>query len=260
MITIDLDHCIGCLRCVSVCPFKVLDTVNGKPDPGEGKLCIKCLHCAAVCPQNAIRLGSLEGALPVEMPQFPEAYPKLIEAQLLTRRSYRHFQAKPVPEDILMDAVRIAAWAPSAKNQHPAKWIIINQDKKIKTMMDIILAYVRETRQYTEIDELYNHGKNVVMGNAGTLILAYARTDAVNPPVDTALALYSAELYLQAQGIGTCWAGYLTRMCNQIPMLRDILELPEGCQIYGALMAGYPDIEQYIHIPNRHKKPDIKWF
>lgn len=260
MIMIDHEKCVSCFKCVSVCPFKVLEVVNDKPDAGEGKMCIKCLHCAAACPQNAIRLDTVEGILPLDIPELPEDYHKQMEMSLLTRRSYRRFQPKPVPVDTVMAALKVAAWAPSAKNQHPTKWIVINKEKKISTIMDLILDHVRETRQYTEIDKLYKRGHNVVMGNARTLILAYARTDAVNPAVDSALALYNAELVLQAQGIGTCWAGYLTRMCNQIPLLRDILELPEGCQFYGALMAGYPENENYIHIPNRHKQPNIKWF
>jgi len=259
MIIINQEKCIGCLQCVTVCPFQVLGVLNGKPDAGEEKMCIKCLHCAAVCPQDAISLGDLEGSLAVEVPQFPEDHHLQVEALLLSRRSYRHFQQKPVPKEIIKEALRIAAWAPSAKNQHPTKWIVIDQEEKIKEIMDIILSHVRETQQYLEIEKLYQSGKNVVMGNARTLILGYARTDAVNPPTDTALAIYSAELYFQAQGIGTCWAGYLNRMCNQIPQLREILEIPEGCQCFGALMAGYPEHEHYIRIPNRHKQPDIKW-
>lgn len=259
MITIEQDKCISCFKCVSVCPFNVLEIVNDKPDAGEGKMCIKCLHCAAACPQNAITLDGLEGVLPAEIPELPEDQHKRMEMSLLTRRSYRRFQPKPVPADIVMAALNVAAWAPSAKNQHPAKWVVVNSENKIMTIMDIILEHVRETQQYIEIEKLYEKGRNVVMGNARTLILAYARTNAVNPAVDSALALYNAELALQSQGIGTCWAGYLTRMCNQIPQLREILELPEGCQFYGALMAGYPENERYLHIPNRHKQPDIKW-
>ena len=125
--------------------------------------------------------------------------------------------------------------------------------------MDYILEYVKETGVSPEIGELYERGQNVVMGNAKTLILAYARTDAINPPVDTALALHQAELLLQAQGVGTCWAGYLARMCNQVPALKEMLKLPEGCQFYAAMMAGYPDKEQYLHIPNRQKQPEIQW-
>lgn len=259
MITIDMGKCIGCLKCVYVCPFTALDNKDGKPELKEDKLCIKCLHCAAVCSQNAISLGGFEGILSEELPKLPEDYHKFVQGHLMTRRSYRNFKPESVPKDILNHALLVSAWAPSAKNQHPTRWIIVNDVDKIRKIMDYILEYVRETGINAEIIKVYERGHNVVVGNAKTLLLAYARTDAINPPVDSALALYNVELILQSQGIGTCWAGYLTRMCNQIPALREMMKLPEECQFYGSLMVGYPENEKYIHIPNRYKPPDIKW-
>jgi nitroreductase/NAD-dependent dihydropyrimidine dehydrogenase PreA subunit len=259
MVTIDMEKCTGCLKCAKVCPFKVIGTENGKPETADDKLCIKCLHCAAACPQNAISLGSLDGILPDEMPKLPDNLKDLIEGHLMTRRSYRRFKPEPVPADIISGALRVAAWAPSAKNQHPARWIVIRDEDRISEMMKFILDYVKETGASPEVAELYGLGHNVVTGTAKALILGYAKTDAVNPPVDTALALYNAELVLQSQGIGTCWAGYLVRFCNLIPAIRKMLALPENCHVYGALMAGYPENERYIHIPNRHKQPDVRW-
>lgn len=259
MITIDFEKCTGCFRCAAVCPFKVIGTERGKPEAADDRLCVKCLHCAAACPQGAISLNGLDGALPDEIPELPENMKELIEGYLMTRRSYRHFKPEPVPRDIVNAALRVSAWAPSAKNQHPAGWIVISDENKISRMMEFILQYTKETGTYPEVANLYELGHNVVTGNAKTIILAYAGTDSINPPVDTALALNYAELMLQAQGIGTCWAGYLTRFCNMIPAIREMLDLPEGCQFYGALMAGYPENEKYIRIPNRHKRPDVRW-
>lgn len=259
MIKIDRNRCIGCLQCAAVCPFQVLESVDGRPETVRESLCIKCLHCAAACPCQAVSLEELEGTLPEESPSIPDNYSALIEHHLMMRRSYRSFKPEPVAREILEHALKVSAWAPSAKNQHPAKWIVVRDEKIVQKIMVHILNFVKETGTSPEIAALYEQGHNVVTGTANTLILAYSKTTAINPPVDSALALYNAELVLQAQGIGTCWAGYLTRMCNQIPALRELLKLPEDCQIYGALMAGYPDKEHYLHIPNRHKQPLIQW-
>ena len=258
MVTIDQDKCIGCMKCVEVCPFTVLENKDGRPEPQADRICVKCLHCAAACPQNAICLGDLDGILPGELPQLPAGFQKQLEGHLMTRRSYRHFKPESVAKEILEHALRVSAWAPSAKNQHPAKWIVVSDDGKIKKMMEIILEYVRETGVNPEIAKIAELGRNVVMGNAKTLLIAYTRTNAINAPVDSALALYTAELMLQAEGVGTCWAGYLTRMCNNIPALRELLNVTEDYQFTCALMVGYPEDEEYIHIPNRQKMPDIQ--
>jgi nitroreductase/NAD-dependent dihydropyrimidine dehydrogenase PreA subunit len=260
MIEINYDRCINCFQCISVCPFKVLSKENGRPEVAAKDRCIKCLHCAAVCPENAVSLEEVEGILRDPLTELPANYSELIENHLMNRRSYRQFQPKTVPKEILEHALKVSAWAPSAKNQHPAKWTVVNDEQTVQTIMDHILGYIRETGASPEIVTLYDQGLNVVTATARTLIFVYSKTTAINPLGDTTLALYNVDLMLQAQGIGTCWAGYLMRMCNQIPALRELLKLPEDCQFYGALMAGYPsDKETYIHIPSRHKLPNIQW-
>ena len=103
-------------------------------------------------------------------------------------------------------------------------------------------------------------GNNIVIGNATTLLLAYARNNAISPETDTAIAMTTVELYLQAKGIGTCWAGYLRGMANRIPEIKELLpELPENNSFYGAFMLGYPEDEKYLHVPQRFKRADIEW-
>ena len=259
MITIDTEKCIGCMKCVSVCPFKVFEEHGNKPIVTQEKYCMKCLHCAATCPEKAIKLGDLPGVLEENLPCLPPDFSSLLESHLMKRRSYRFFSEKAVEKEILNKALQISAWAPSAKNQHPTKWIVIEGTEKINEITKHILEYVKETGQSPEIMSILEKGNNVVVGNAKTLLLAYAKKTAINASTDSAIALYGVELMLQAQGIGTCWAGYLTRLSNTIPALRAMMKLPEGCDFYGALMMGYPQDEEYIHVPNRHKLADIQW-
>lgn len=261
MVTIDMEKCIRCLRCTAACPFGVLEEQEGNPEIIDKERCMGCLHCAAACPAGAVSLGGLAGILPDARPKMPENGKELMEGYLMTRRSYRAFLPKPVPRDVLEKALRVSAWAPSAKNQHPTKWIIVDDRETMEKMMGHIIDFVKETGISAEILKFLEKGHNAVMGTAAALIIAYAENSAINPPVDSALALYNAELMLQAQGIGTCWAGYLTRMCNGVPALQEMLKLPEDNKVYAAMMVGYPDKskEYYINIPNRHKQPEIRW-
>lgn len=260
-IIIDYEKCIGCLRCVQVCPFAALEVLDGKPALSENpdKFCIECMHCATVCPRNAVYFGDVPGVLTEELPKVPHNLPEIVRAHLMTRRSYRHFKPMPVKKELIEQAIELSAWAPSAKNQHPTEWIVVNDEDVIKEIMEHILTYVRATGGSPEILREYEEGNNVVTGTAKTLVFAYAGPTAINPSVDSAITLYTIELMLQAQGIGTCWAGYLNRLSNQIPEIKKLIRLPEGCQLYGALMAGYPEKEKYLHIPQRFKKPIVHW-
>ena len=265
MITIDNAKCTGCLTCLSVCPFTVLEEADGKPQLAEGKGCLACMHCAAACPEKAISYGEQEAILQSSLPQTAEGFDAErfaaeLKGHILGRRSYRHFSSEKVDRKLIEEALELASWAPSAKNQHPTKWIIIDDADIIKQIMEHILKYAEENGISPEIVSEYAIGNNVVMGTAPTMLLAYASEYAISPETDTAIAMTTAELYLQSKGVGTCWAGYFKRMCNAIPEVKELLpRIPRGHSFYGAFMMGYPENEEYIHIPNRVKKADISW-
>ena len=272
MITIDKTKCTGCLTCLSVCPFTVLEEVDGKPQLAEGKNCMACMHCAAACSEKAISYGEQpavlggEGELQKaglnekELVAPAENFSEQLKTHILKRRSYRHFSSEKVDRKLIEEALELASWAPSAKNQHPTKWIIIDDDNVIKQIMAHILKYAEDNNISPEIISEYAAGNNVVMGTAPTMLLAYASDYAISPETDTAIAMTTAELYLQSKGVGTCWAGYFKRMCNAIPEIKDLLpKIPRAHSFYGAFMMGYPKDEDYLHIPERIKRAVIKW-
>lgn len=260
MIEAEKNICTGCMKCVSICPFTVLEEANGHPRIKEGKPCIKCFHCAAACPEGAITYRDKPAALMQnEFGESEDSFDSKLKAHILNRRSYRHFSAKKVPRTEIEEALELASWAPSAKNQHPTKWIIIESQEYLNKIMDAIVEYSKETGVSPEIVSELDIGNNVVMGTANTMILAYANDQAISPETDTAIAMTTAELYLQSKGIGTCWAGYFKRMCNTVPKIKDLLpKIPSACSFYGAFMIGYPEDEEYGFIPDRIKRADIK--
>ncbi len=218
------------------------------------------MHCGAACPTEAISFSGKSSILMDEIPRVGEEFVKDLKNHVLRRRSYRHFSEESVPRGTVEEALNLAAWAPSAKNQHPTKWIVIESKELMEEIMTLILDYVNRTGISPEIAREMEKGNNVVMGDAAMLILAYASDRAISPETDTAIAMTTAELYLQAKGLGTCWAGYLKRMANAVPEIRELLPgIPEKNSFYGALMVGYPEDENYIHIPERLDRADIKW-
>lgn len=260
MIEVNKDVCIECMTCLTVCPFTVLEEGDGGPQTIKGKICINCMHCGAACPTDAITYHGETTIFSDEMPVIGEEFIDDLENHIRKRRSYRHFSEEQVPRRIIKNALELAGWAPSAKNQHPTRWIVVESQEIMDKMMELILDYVKKTGVSPEIASEMEIGNNVVMGTATSLLLAYASDKAISPETDTAIAMTTAELYLQAKGVGTCWAGYLKRMLNAVPGIRELLpQIPPEHSFYGAFMMGYPEGENYLHIPQRFKETDIEW-
>ena len=150
-ISFDRNKCMQCLRCISVCPFTVIHEKDGRPEVAPDKACILCAHCAAACPADAVLLDGTSAVLAEALPALPADFSQNLGDFLRTRRSYRHFKPVPVEEETLQEALHAAAWAPSAKNEHPARWYVVHREETINEIMGHILSYVKETGVNPEI-------------------------------------------------------------------------------------------------------------
>jgi len=84
-------------------------------------------------------------------------------------------------------------------------------------------------------------GKDVVLRDAPHLIIALSDAGFMQGPGNAHFSLAYAELFAPTLGVGTCWAGFFLRAVfdGYAPLL-DLLNLPEGKAVAGALMAGFP--------------------
>jgi Fe-S-cluster-containing hydrogenase component 2 len=57
MLWINQEKCIGCGKCVDVCPVGAISMKDGKAVIDQSK-CIHCGKCLNICPQEAIRSNS----------------------------------------------------------------------------------------------------------------------------------------------------------------------------------------------------------
>ncbi len=65
VVTLELfiDKCIGCSKCMEVCPHAVLTVANGKAEIVNKNSCMECGACMNNCPVNAISVHAGVGCV-----------------------------------------------------------------------------------------------------------------------------------------------------------------------------------------------------
>lgn len=263
MFKLNKEKCIKCKKCLRVCPFTVLKEIDEYPEIDESKFCLKCYHCAAICPTNSISFedNTVKSYNECNVDLLPERLSdcnELLTELVKTRRSIRKYKNTPVEKDIIETVLETVKMIPTAKNQMKYKWIVVYGKEKVSKLYDMAVDFITESGASPEILAEKANGNDVVTLNAPATLFVYSTTKSIAPEIDCMIALTTAELLLSSKGIGTCHAGYLRRISNGSPQIRDFLGLAPEDQIFGAMTFGYADDEDYKNIPKR-KSPEIKW-
>ena len=146
-ITIDQDKCLKEGICVAECPGRLLQMATSKscptPTPDFEDHCLQCGHCVAVCPVSALRLEWLDPDDCAPMVRNLRVTPEQAEQLLIGRRSIRTFKQKRVPQSILEKLLEIAGAAPSAKNQQPWHWIVVQEPHEVRRLAGMVIDWMR---------------------------------------------------------------------------------------------------------------------
>lgn len=264
LVTIDHTTCRRDGMCSAVCPPGLFET-DGEGFPafraGADQHCIACGHCVAVCAQGSVS----HEALPMEYAPIIDhdlavSVPALNQL-LKSRRSVREFRAEPVPQALVEEVIDAARWAPSAVNRQPVHWLMIQDPAEVKRLAGQVVDYLRRGAtlepRYARYVELWEQGHDPILRNAPHVAVIHAPDEWIWSSVDSTIALTQFELAAVAQGIGTCWAGFLMRAANGHPPLREALGIPMDHSVFGALMYGFPRY-RYHRVPPR-LEARIEW-
>lgn len=262
LIRIDRKKCRKDGICAAECPFKLisLSGEGGFPEvnPAAARFCVLCGHCAAVCPQGALSLTGLasEDFLPIGNGTLPDL--KKTRQLFTSRRSIRTYTQETIPRETIMQVLDLCRWAPSAKNQQPVRWLVVENHKKVRELAGLVVDWLRTASNYPGIVAAWEEGQDMVLRGAPHLLLAHAHEDNHWSANDCIIALTHFDLAASSCGIGTCWAGiFMGAVAAGHPPLLEALALPEGHKACGAIIFGYPRFP-YFRVPPR-KEARITW-
>jgi len=274
------EDCVGCQRCVAVCPSFVLEMLEGKAAVVRGDWCIGCQHCGAVCPTAAIlHEGTVLNGHPSEG-EGPVTSPENLELLLHERRSVRLYTNSPVPKETLNKILNAGRYAPTGSNSQNVHYMALTSPdqiaelrKKTITFYDKMFSrtrgrfgmfivslvagrkmaeYLRESLPKIEYaNELIEQGKDRLFYHAPVVILAHAESWDRSSPFNCAVALYNCSLMAHTLGLGCCFNGFLVNAANHSSKIKRWLGIPADHKCYAAMTLGFPDVK-YLRLVRRY--------
>jgi len=147
---------------------------------------------------------------------------------ILTRRSVRTYTEEDIPDEIINKLLEAAVSAPSAGNQQPWHFIILEKREILDKIPDF-------------------HTNAKLLKGAQKAILVCADLDLEKYKgywvLDCSAATQNILLAARALGLGACWLGVYPRE-DRIKNLKEMLDLPENVIPHSILAIGYTDAKQ----------------
>jgi nitroreductase len=166
---------------------------------------------------------------------------------IYSRRSVRFYTDQPVEKPVVEALLQAAVQAPSALNQQPWAFAVIQDRKLLAQYSNRVKAHVLKTLKqqsplYNHREELANPEYNVFYG-AGTLIIVCAKPEGVHAEEDCSLAAQNLMLAAHATGLGTCPIGFAQPWLNLGRTTRTLV-IPLNYMVVFPVIVGYPKGDQ----------------
>jgi nitroreductase/NAD-dependent dihydropyrimidine dehydrogenase PreA subunit len=271
-VIINYDRCNADGICTEVCPRKLIkfNDEGSKPrlTPEAAALCINCGHCLSACPAGAISLNGIASEDCAETVNSRWPGNDELDLFLRSRRSIRVYKEKPVDREMLKRLLDTCRYAPSGSNQQPVNWIIATDKEQIQMLGQLVIDWMKDTVKSKQtiapqwplasLIQKWEDGEDVIFRNAPLVIITHAHETSSLPTESCVIAMTYFDLLATSMGLGTCWVGFLMTAASLYAPIREVLDMPHGHKLYGAMVAGYPKYT-YKKIPERNRTKVIWW-
>lgn len=144
--------------------------------------------------------------------------------EIFERRSVRKYQNKPVEKEKIEKLLRAAMQAPSAGNQQPWEFLVIQDKAKLKKLS--------EMSQYSRM-----------LDGAALAVIFLGNTEWIRMmgywEQDMGAATENLLLEAVALGLGAVWLG-VSPMQDRMDYVRKLFDLPENIKPFSIVSVGYP--------------------
>ena len=146
---------------------------------------------------------------------------------ILTRRSIRKYTKKSIPDEVVKELLEAGVSAPSAGNQQPWQFIIIDN----REVLD-------------EVSQVLPNGKLLKDANKAILVCGDLNLETHKGywPIDCSAATQNILLAAHAKGLGACWLGIYPRE-ERVENLKKLFKTPEHIIPFSVISLGFPDKE-----------------
>lgn len=139
-----------------------------------------------------------------------------VEDAIRARRSVRAYEAKDIPEEVLLRVLEAGRLAPSAMNLQPWHFVVVRD---------------AERRKALSAGRFAGFLKEAPVAIVGCADKKRSQKWCV---IDTTIALQNMVLMATAEGLGTCWVGSFDE-----DKVKSLLKIPEDFTIVAILAMGY---------------------
>jgi Nitroreductase len=166
------------------------------------------------------------------------------------RRSVRSYSPEQIKQKDLDLIIEAGIYAPTAHNDQPWHFTIIQNEEKIHYISD----KSKELMAKSETEWMKNMGLNPKVNityEAPTLIIVSGNKNALSPKTDCSAAIQNMLIAAESLNIGSVWLGLVTFFFKLEDEMKK-LGIPEGYEPYYGVSFGYKAITKEILAPKRN--------
>jgi nitroreductase len=159
------------------------------------------------------------------------------------RRSVRRYADRPVEKATIEALLDVAVQAPSASNQQPWAFVVIQGAERIRGYSDRAkLIHLANPDISENLRARMTDPAHTIFYGAPALVCIYAKRSGIYGHTDCAMAGYTLMLAAHGLGLGTCWIGMAHPLFDS-PELKQELGVPLEYSAVCPLILGYPEGE-----------------